>query len=230
MDTRLLKEELTRILIWVKLHDVLLQIFKEDGISLIAMFIGKPVMLDSYTSSMCNDSWGMSSFARCLIKVNSEVDYRRCCTIGISSLTEDDFTKKTICVEYEWSPPIVIYTNDGFQTVGKKKKRKGKSQSINGGQFAGPSVKQSLRYEPKASTNAPKKVVTNVSNASKSSSMLKNVGTTSKKDNIATSNSYSALYEEEKDEDNVENMYDESASLFTNTKTDGSSSFTTAAS
>ncbi|GJV76071.1 hypothetical protein Tco_1507655 [Tanacetum coccineum] len=39
MDTRLLKEELTRIPIWVKLHDVPIQVFKEDGISLIATFI-----------------------------------------------------------------------------------------------------------------------------------------------------------------------------------------------
>ncbi|GJX90546.1 hypothetical protein Tco_0343872 [Tanacetum coccineum] len=124
--------------------------------------------------------------------------------------------------------PIVEKTNDSFQMVGKKKKRKGKSKSTNGGQFAGPSVKQSLRYEPKASTNVPKKVVTNVSNASKSSSMLKTAGTSSKKDNITTSNSYSVLYEEEDDEEeNIENVYDESASLFINTKAGGSSSFTT---
>ncbi|GJU83789.1 putative ribonuclease H-like domain-containing protein [Tanacetum coccineum] len=74
MDTRLLKEEFTRILILVKLHDVPIQVFEEDGISLIATFIGKPIMLDSYTSSMCNESWARSSFARCLIKVNSEAD------------------------------------------------------------------------------------------------------------------------------------------------------------
>ncbi|GKD25955.1 zinc knuckle CX2CX4HX4C containing protein [Tanacetum coccineum] len=74
MDTRLLKEELTRIPIWVKLHDVPIQIFEDDGISLIATFIGKHVMPDSYTSSMCNDSWGRSSFARCLIEVNSDAD------------------------------------------------------------------------------------------------------------------------------------------------------------
>ncbi|GJZ79078.1 zinc knuckle CX2CX4HX4C containing protein [Tanacetum coccineum] len=48
MDTRLLKEELTHIPKWVKLHDVPLQIFEEDGISLIATFIGKRVMLDSW--------------------------------------------------------------------------------------------------------------------------------------------------------------------------------------
>ncbi|GKC22315.1 hypothetical protein Tco_1024465 [Tanacetum coccineum] len=154
-------------------------------------------MLDSYTSSMCNDSWGRSSFARCLIEVNSEADLVDVVTIGIPSLSKDDFTKETIRVEYEWrlprcdtckifghvhdycpkkvvSPPIVATsnvvtpnaekTNDGFQTVGKTKKRKGKSKSTNG--------------------------------------------------------------EEEED---VENVYDESANLIQNTKAGGSSSFTAAA-
>ncbi|GJT10159.1 zinc knuckle CX2CX4HX4C containing protein [Tanacetum coccineum] len=169
MGTSLLKEELTRIPIWVKLHDVPLQVFEEDGISLIATFIGKPVMLDSYTSSMCKDSWGRSSFARCSIEVNSEAELVDVVTIGIPSLTGDDFTKETIRVEYEWRPPrydickifghvqdqcpkqmvtppivttsnvvtpTVEKSNDGFQTVSKKKKRKGKSKSTNGGQFA----------------------------------------------------------------------------------------------
>ncbi|GKE87805.1 zinc knuckle CX2CX4HX4C containing protein, partial [Tanacetum coccineum] len=105
MDTRLLKEELNCIPIWVKLHDVPIQVFEEDGISLIATFIGKPVMLDSYISSMCNDSWGRSSFAWCLIKVNSKADLIDVVTIGIPSLTKDGFTKETIHVEYEWRPP-----------------------------------------------------------------------------------------------------------------------------
>ncbi|GKC89156.1 hypothetical protein Tco_1149805 [Tanacetum coccineum] len=96
-------------------------VFKEDGIILIATFIGKPIMLDSYTSSMCKDSWGRSSFARCLIEKS----------------------------------------NDGFEMVGKKKKWKGKSKSTNGGQFAGPSVKQTVKYEPKATPSAPKKGATN---------------------------------------------------------------------
>ncbi|GKB11297.1 zinc knuckle CX2CX4HX4C containing protein [Tanacetum coccineum] len=251
MDTRLLKEELTRIPIWVKLHDVPIQVFEEDGISLIATFIGKPVMLDSYTSSMCNDSWGRSSFARCLIEVSSEADLVDVVTIGIPSLIGEDFTKETIRVEYEWRPPrcdvckifghvhdqcpkkvvtppivstspivtpTVEKTNDGFQTVGKKKKRKGKSKSNNGGQFAGPSVKQTVRYEPKATTNTPKKGATNKGNESIPSSLLKNWGNSLNKDNITSSNSFSALNVEE---EKVENVYDETANLFT--KTDGSS-------
>ncbi|GKD69367.1 zinc knuckle CX2CX4HX4C containing protein, partial [Tanacetum coccineum] len=216
MDTRLLKEELTRIPIWIKLHDVPLQVFEEDG---------------------------RSSLARCLIEVNSEVDLVDVVTIGIPSLIRDGFTKETICVEYEWrpprcdickifghvhdhcpkkmvSPPIVTTsnivtptvekTNDGFQTVGNKKKRKGK-------------------YEPKAATSEPKKGANNVGNASKSSS-LKFAGTSSKKGNITTSNSYSVLEnEEEEEEEHVENVYDESANLFPNLKTGESLTFTAAA-
>ncbi|GJR19374.1 zinc knuckle CX2CX4HX4C containing protein [Tanacetum coccineum] len=141
MNTRLLKEELTRIPIWVKLHDVPIQVFEEDGISLIATFIGKPVMLDSYTSSMCNDSWGRSSFARFLIEVNSEADLVDIVTIGVMYVRYLVIFMNP-CPKKEASPPIVSTsnvvtltvekTNDGFQTADKKKKRKGKPKSTNG--------------------------------------------------------------------------------------------------
>lgn len=101
IDTSLCKEELTCIPIWVKLHDVPIQVFEDDGINLIASFIGKPIMLDSYTSSMCKDSWGRSSFARCLIEVGSEDELVEVITIGVPSLTGDGFTKESIRVEYE---------------------------------------------------------------------------------------------------------------------------------
>ncbi|GJZ39766.1 zinc knuckle CX2CX4HX4C containing protein [Tanacetum coccineum] len=205
--------------------------------------------------------WGRSSFARCLIKVNSEANLEDSVTIGIPSLTGDDFTKETIHVKYEWRPPrcdeckifghvhdhcpknlvnppivttsnvvapTVEKSNDGFQTVGKKKKRKGKSKSTNGGQFTGPSVKQTVRYEPKATTIAPKKGATNVSNPSKSSSMLKTADTSPKNDNFTISNSFSALNDEEEYDEEFENVYDESANLVPNTNASGSSYFTTA--
>ncbi|GKC67966.1 hypothetical protein Tco_1100564, partial [Tanacetum coccineum] len=203
-----------------------------------------------------------SSFARCLIEVNSKADLVDVVTIGIPSLSEDVFTKEIIRVEYEWRPPrcdkckifghvhdyfpkkvvsphIVATsnvvtpnaekTNDGFQTVGKKKKRKGKFKSTNGGQFTGPSVKHNVRYEPKATTSAPKKGTTYVGYTSQSTPMLKTTGNSSKKDNLSMSNSFSVLKEKEDDEEDVKNVYDESANLIQNTKASGSSSFTAAA-
>ncbi|GJY60636.1 zinc knuckle CX2CX4HX4C containing protein [Tanacetum coccineum] len=108
-DTKLLKEELTRIPIWVKLHDVPLQVFKEDGIILIASFIGKPVML-------------IPIKAPCVMTRREGVE---------------DFQPKTNSREKVVSPPIVAtpnvvntstvvtptVENDGFQAVGKKKKK-----------------------------------------------------------------------------------------------------------
>ncbi|GJR55602.1 hypothetical protein Tco_1406123 [Tanacetum coccineum] len=115
----------------------------------------------------------------------------------------DDFPKRVVSPHIVTTSnvvtPTVVKTNDGFQMVGKKKKRKGKSKSTNGGQFAGPLVKPNTTC------------------------------TSFKNDNIITSNSYSALNEEEDEEEDVENLYDETANLFPNTKIDGSSSFMAAA-
>nr|GEW40068.1 retrovirus-related Pol polyprotein from transposon TNT 1-94 [Tanacetum cinerariifolium] len=90
-------------------------------------------------------------------------------------------------------PGIIESTN---RSMGKKKKRKGKSKSTNGAQFAGPSVKQNVRYEPKAATSVPKKGVSNVGNSSK----LRNIGTSFNKDNMTSPNSFSALNIDEGEE------------------------------
>ncbi|GJU27727.1 zinc knuckle CX2CX4HX4C containing protein [Tanacetum coccineum] len=206
INSRLCKEELTRIPVWVKIHDFPIQVFSKDGLSFIA----------SQIESL---------------------------TMGVPLIDEPGFTIETVSIEYEWKPPcynlckifghvldhyakkvlvpsIVVTpnvekTHDGFQTVGKKKK-KGKSKSTNGGQFGGHSVKQTVRFEPKATTSVPKKRVSNLVGTSKSPSMSKNkppkvTVPSSKLDNIPMSNSYAAL-DEESDED-VENVYDKSANL-----------------
>ncbi|GJT54097.1 ribonuclease H-like domain-containing protein [Tanacetum coccineum] len=122
--------------------------------------------------------------------------------------------------------PTVVKANDGFQMVGKNKKKKGKSKSTNGGQFVGLMVKQNVRYEPKANTSAPKKRATNEGNSSIPSSRLKSTRTSS--NNITSSNSFSALNVEEEDEGEVvENVYDEMANLFSNTKPGGGYAFMT---
>ncbi|GJW33916.1 hypothetical protein Tco_0053948 [Tanacetum coccineum] len=176
-------------------HDVPIQVFEEDGISLIALFIGKPVMLDSYTSSMCNISWGRSSFAQCLIEVNLEADLVDVVTISFPSLFRDGFTKETIHVEYEWRPP-----------------------------------RCDIYLSPMSTTTALKKGATYVGNTSQSSSMLKTTGNLSKRDNLSMSSSFSALNNEEEDDDgDIENVHDESANLIHNTNAGGSSSFMAAA-
>ncbi|GKD43083.1 hypothetical protein Tco_1267728 [Tanacetum coccineum] len=54
-----------------------------DEISLIATQIGKLIMLDSFTSSRCIDSWGRSSFKRCLIEVRADETFKDSVSMGI---------------------------------------------------------------------------------------------------------------------------------------------------
>ncbi|GKA18686.1 zinc knuckle CX2CX4HX4C containing protein [Tanacetum coccineum] len=249
----------------VKIYDVPIQAFMEDGLSIIASTIGKHIMLDSYTFFMCIESWGRSSYARCLIEINAQDVLQDSLTIGIPC-EDDRFSIESVSIEYEYKPPrcdlckifgyshdycpkkvlipivdtskvitpnvgnistipipSVEKTNDGFQTVGKKKKKIGKSKSNNGDQLLAPSTKQNIRYEPKASTSTPKKVVTNVGNTSNSSSLMKNTINSSNQDNITSSNSFAAL-NEDVEEGEVENVFDETANLF-NSKTGRRSSF-----
>nr|GEW82205.1 zinc knuckle CX2CX4HX4C [Tanacetum cinerariifolium] len=119
------------------------------------------------------------------------------------------------CPKKEASPPIVSTsdvvtptvkkTNDGFKTVGKKKKRKGKSKSTNGGQFVSPleasppivSTSDVVTPTVKKTNDGFKTVgkkrrgkgATNLGNPSK----LRNTGTSFNKDNITSPNSFSAL-------------------------------------
>nr|GEW02866.1 hypothetical protein [Tanacetum cinerariifolium] len=204
----------------------------ENGISLTATFIGKPIMLDSYTSSMCNDSWGRSSFTRCLIEVNSEADLVDVATIGIPLLTGDGFTKETIRVEYEWRPPKCDICKIFGHAHDHCPNKVVSPPIINTSNVVTPTVEvtndgfQTVRYEPKATTSASKKGATNMGNPSTSSSMFKTTSTSSKKDFIPTSNSYYVLNEEEEVEEDIENVYDETANLLT--KNGGSSHFTAA--
>ncbi|GKD60793.1 zinc knuckle CX2CX4HX4C containing protein, partial [Tanacetum coccineum] len=147
-------------------------------------------------------------------------------TMGVPLIEGSGFAIETVTIEYEWNPPrcdlckIFSHVHDHCP----KKKKKGKSKSTNGGQFSGPSVKQTVRYEPKATTSAPMKGDPNLGNTTKS--LLKNqplMATTPATKEVTMSNSYAAL-DVESDED-VVNVYDESATLFHTTRTGESSSF-----
>ena len=46
------KEDLGSIPVWVKLHDIPIAAFIEDGLNAMANKLGTPIMLDEYTTSM----------------------------------------------------------------------------------------------------------------------------------------------------------------------------------
>ncbi|XP_022024364.1 uncharacterized protein LOC110924678 [Helianthus annuus] len=98
------KEGIKSIPVWVKLHNVPISVYTDDGLSLLASKIGTPKRLDSYTADMCAENWGRSSFARALIEVNADNELKDHIIVAIPKLDEDGYITERINVEYEWKP------------------------------------------------------------------------------------------------------------------------------
>ncbi|XP_071741701.1 uncharacterized protein [Rutidosis leptorrhynchoides] len=170
-DIPLTKEELDKVPVWVKIHDIPLAGFTDIGLSMIASKIGNPMSLDSYTSTMCKEAWGRPNFARALIEISSAKELKETIKMAIPNV---DSTSKAICdlnVEYEWQPPrcskcaifghkdtqcpknvIVIdqprtTANDGFEEVKKKNAFKGEQNKKQNGYMVG-KQKRALVYRP----------------------------------------------------------------------------------
>ncbi|GJV41915.1 beta-caryophyllene synthase [Tanacetum coccineum] len=75
-DVNLLKEDVVNVSVLVKLHGVPVTAFSEDGLSAIATKLGTLLMLDSYTSDMCMQSWGKSSYVKAIIKLQADVELK----------------------------------------------------------------------------------------------------------------------------------------------------------
>jgi len=104
-SSTLRKEDIKKAAVWVKLHDVPLAAYTDDGLSMLASKIGTPKLLDSYTTSMCSDNWGRSSYARALIEISAEHEFKDVLSMAIPDLDGGEYVTETIDVEYEWKPP-----------------------------------------------------------------------------------------------------------------------------
>ncbi|GKD59904.1 cytokinin dehydrogenase 3-like protein [Tanacetum coccineum] len=104
-DENLLKEDVSTVPVWVKLHGVPVTAFSEDGLSAIATKLGTPLMLDSYTSDMCMQSWGRSSYARVMVELRADVELKDNIVVAMPKITREGHYTCNVRVEYEWKPP-----------------------------------------------------------------------------------------------------------------------------
>nr|GFA95489.1 hypothetical protein [Tanacetum cinerariifolium] len=119
-DEILLKEDVSTVLVWFKLYGVPVTDFSKDALSAIATKLGTPLMLDFYTSDMCMQSWGRSSYARVMIELRADVEssYARVMielradaelkdniSVAVPKITREGHYTCNVHVEYEWKPP-----------------------------------------------------------------------------------------------------------------------------
>ncbi|XP_071687730.1 uncharacterized protein [Rutidosis leptorrhynchoides] len=105
LNVSLTKEDLSKVPVWVKIYDIPLAGFTEDGLSVIASKFGRPMMFDSYTSTMCTEAWGRPNFARAMIEVSADRDLREQLKVVTPNLDGMSNTIDIVRVEYEWKPP-----------------------------------------------------------------------------------------------------------------------------
>nr|GEY87202.1 zinc finger, CCHC-type [Tanacetum cinerariifolium] len=79
--------------------------FSEDGLSAYSTKLGTSLMLDSYTSDMCMQSWGRSSYARVMIELRANVELKDNIFVAMPKITRVGHYTCNVCVEYEWKPP-----------------------------------------------------------------------------------------------------------------------------
>ncbi|GKA28989.1 hypothetical protein Tco_0715234 [Tanacetum coccineum] len=75
----------------VKFHGVPITAFSEDGLSIIATKLGISLMLDSYTSDMCMQSWHTSSYARAMIDLRADGALKDTIVVAIPILIGEGF-------------------------------------------------------------------------------------------------------------------------------------------
>nr|GEW16222.1 hypothetical protein [Tanacetum cinerariifolium] len=104
-DENILQEDVITVPVWVKLYGVPITAFSEDGLSAIATKLGTPLMLDSYTSDMCMQSWGRSSLARVMIELRADVELKENIIVAMPKITREGHYTCNVRVEYEWKLP-----------------------------------------------------------------------------------------------------------------------------
>ncbi|GJW93710.1 beta-glucosidase 12 [Tanacetum coccineum] len=104
-NVNLLKEDLKSFPIWVKFHDIPIVAFTVDGLGVMATKLSNLIMLDSYTSSMCLQSWGCMDYACALIDIRADLELKEDMVIVIPNVEDDGDVLHMVRVEYELESP-----------------------------------------------------------------------------------------------------------------------------
>ncbi|GKB19604.1 RNA-directed DNA polymerase, eukaryota, reverse transcriptase zinc-binding domain protein, partial [Tanacetum coccineum] len=92
--------------VWVKLVNMPMEAWTNEGISAIASCIGKPKIMDSMTSYVCKNRLGRTEFARVLVEIEAIKGFKN--EVEIQYRDKDQGIKgtKKVKVEYDWKAPL----------------------------------------------------------------------------------------------------------------------------
>ncbi|GJR31830.1 zf-CCHC domain-containing protein [Tanacetum coccineum] len=167
VNMSLSKDDVKKVPVWVKMLKVPVVAYTEDGLSRITSQIGRPIMVDSFTSEMCDATWGRMGYARALIEISADKALKQEVVMAVPIEDGAGHTLERIKLEYEWKPPLCLECHvfghdsnscpkkaheavkpssnsgletkqqDGFTTVTHKKKKTKNQANVQPKQFGG---------------------------------------------------------------------------------------------
>ncbi|GJV72227.1 hypothetical protein Tco_1492222 [Tanacetum coccineum] len=194
------KEEVKNAPLWVKLHRVPIVAYSEIRLSLITTQIGRPIMLDSYTSNMCMKSWCRKGYARALIEVSSEKELMESIDYACPKLPKE-------------TAPVSVTDNEGFTEVKRKKNKPKQARQVDGIRITKPALNLhyrrvekggSFKSQQAGSAKVLKSVDHDVETISVNAASVPNVNSgslksasTSKVPEVTLKNSFASLSEDD---------------------------------
>ncbi|GJR05392.1 putative reverse transcriptase domain-containing protein [Tanacetum coccineum] len=167
VNMSLSKDDVKKVLVWVKMLKLPIVAYTKDGLSRITSQIGRPIMVDSFTSEMCDATWGRMGYARALIEISVDKALKQEVVMVVRIEDGAGHTLERIKLEYEWKPPLCLECHvfghdsnscpkkaheavkpssnsgletkqqDGFTTVTHKKKKTKNQANVQPKQFGG---------------------------------------------------------------------------------------------
>ncbi|GJR19949.1 zinc knuckle CX2CX4HX4C containing protein, partial [Tanacetum coccineum] len=126
-NSKLKREKITRVPVWVRIHNVPVVAFSKTGLSLITTQLGRPMMLDASTSNMCINPWGHNSYARVLVEFSSECEVMESIVVKFFWIIVDDGCPSKVKKACSDSVP----RESGVRDAGTQHKKKGANKAAN---------------------------------------------------------------------------------------------------
>ncbi|GJX22735.1 zinc knuckle CX2CX4HX4C containing protein [Tanacetum coccineum] len=100
------KTEPDKLPLWVRFCNPPLEALTVKGISALASRIGKPLIMDARTTSMCSQNVGRIGYARVLIEVPAKKGLPDEIDIVYKNAAKEVIGKKSVKVIYDWAPGV----------------------------------------------------------------------------------------------------------------------------
>ncbi|GJR74496.1 zinc knuckle CX2CX4HX4C containing protein [Tanacetum coccineum] len=104
-NTLLLKDKVSCVPLWVKMHNVPIVAYSKVGLDLISAKVGRLMRLDAHTQFICLNSWGRSDYARALVEVSADKPLVDSVDIDIPREDGKGHITVTVRIKFEWQPP-----------------------------------------------------------------------------------------------------------------------------